>query len=129
MTGPAIPTYGARQAQPLDTFQQLERILQGIDLNGMIAGQAALAMTPDQQQACAIAARFFGTADGLALLEFLADHTVRKPLALPPVGTEPMQAYLHVQRREGQNDMLFFILRLIAMGREQSPEPREGSQL
>jgi hypothetical protein len=40
-----------------------------------------------------------------------------------------VQAYCQVQRRAGQDDLFFFLLALIAKGREEQPPHREGAQL
>lgn len=130
MTSPAVPAYGERQALPLDAFRtQLDQMLAGIDISGAQALQQPDQMTPDQLQAALIAADLFSKGKGKILLEFLADNSVRRPQALPPIGTDPVQAYLQVQRRAGQDDMFFFLLKLIAMGREEQPPAREGAGL
>jgi hypothetical protein len=129
VTSPAIPAYGERQALPVDAFRkQLDQMLAGVNLDGALALQQP-GLQPDQLQAALIAARFFNTRDGKILLEFIADNSVRRPQALPPLGTDPVQAYLQVQRRAGQDDMFFFILKLIATGREEQPPAREGAGL
>lgn len=129
MSNVAVPAYGERQALPLDAFrQQLDQMLAGVNLDGALALQQP-DLTQDQLQAAKICARLFNTREGKILLEFIADNSVRRPQALPPIGTDPVQAYLQVQRRAGQDDMFFFLLKLIATGREEQPPAREGAGL
>lgn len=80
-----------------------------------------------EAQARAVAgayARLFATDDGKLVLEHLLDVTLRRATWTAALGLTPDQAYGHGVLREGQNSLAFFILSLIARGREEAPPPR-----
>ena len=87
---PAIPQYGPaafgeREALPIEGFERrLEQLLGGLPNDGPAAidVKGLDLRTAGQLQAATIAARIFADADGRALLEFLADASVRRPMAL-----------------------------------------------
>lgn len=128
MTSPAIPPFDAKRAQPLaNMVADLNAKLAAIDLDDL-----ALKPPPpsvDDEQAAKIALRLLAGHEGNILLEWLADKTVRRPSVLPPIGTDAMQQLLHMQRREGQNDVLYLLMALIERGREGTVTTREGSAL
>ena len=130
MTGPAIPDWTERRALPLDAMRaRLDQMLGHIDLDALLSGQSPQAPDPLQRAAAHQAAQLFAGPEGQDLLEYLADATVRRPTVLPPLSCDPERAYAQMQRRAGQDDVFWFLLRLIAMGREQEPINREGAQL
>lgn len=127
MTGPAVPDYG-RTAYPLDAFRkQLDEILAGVSIE-QGAHLAAPKPRPEDEQAAKIAAQLFGSKPGRVLLEYIADKTVRRPQAMPP-DVKPEIGWAHAQRRSGQDDVFFFLLKLIALGKEEATPNREGSDL
>lgn len=128
MTGPAIPpSYAAREAQPLDAMmeqalgvgwdffdQQDPKDKRGTPAERVVerAGDAALA-----------AAAVMATPEGRRLVEYLADITVRRPnfvLGMP----DPL---VYAAFREGQNGLFFALLKLIAVGRQEQTNVREGT--
>jgi hypothetical protein len=124
---PAIPPgYGARQAQPIESFfSQLDDRMQAIDLNNL--RREAPQPTPADLDAMRAANAIFATPEGAVLLEWLADQTVRQPKVLPPIGTDPAQGWALAQRHEGQHDTFFLLVKLIAAAREEPAPLREGS--
>jgi hypothetical protein len=127
MSGPAIPpSYGARQAQPLDTM--LEQAAGGWSFFDPQdakekRGTWHEAIEERAAQAALDAAAVMETKAGRALVEYLADISVRRPtfvLGMP----DPLT---YAAFREGQNGLFFALLRLIATGRQESAAVREGT--
>ncbi|MCW2317471.1 hypothetical protein M2322_003030 [Rhodoblastus acidophilus] len=126
MSGPAIPPrYGARQAMPLQGFlDQTE----GVDLDailGKLEGTPAVSneLALERERVAKLAAAWAATPEGAAILEFLADVSVRRPVFLPGLGAE---AVAYVAHREGQNNLFWQLVQLIAIGRDETPPAREG---
>ncbi len=74
-------------------------------------------------QAALHAAAVMETEAGRALVEYLADISVRRPCFV--LGMPDPLAYAAF--REGQNGLFFALLRLIATGRRESAAVREGT--
>src|SRR5574337_237162 len=76
------------------------------------------------ERAAANLARLFGSDPGFRdALEFLLEGTLRRALLIAPLELDPMKGYAYGQFREGQNACMWWILKLIAMGRKDPPEP------
>lgn len=72
-------------------------------------------------------ARLYGAdASFREALDFLLDSTLRRATFTAQLGLDPMQAYGFGVFREGQNSLLFAILKLIARG--QKVEPPKGRE-
>ncbi len=56
-------------------------------------------------------------------LDFLLDSTLRRATFTAQLGLDPMQAYAFGVFREGQNSFASALLKLIALGRKDKPEP------
>lgn len=56
-------------------------------------------------------------------LDFLLDSTLRRATFTAALGIDPMQAYAFGVFREGQNSFAAALLKLIAIGRKDRPEP------
>ncbi|MFZ1963450.1 MAG: hypothetical protein WAU78_08270 [Roseiarcus sp.] len=56
-------------------------------------------------------------------LDFLLDSTLRRATFTAALGLDPMQAYAFGVFREGQNSFATALLKLIAIGRKERPEP------
>lgn len=126
MSGPAIPPrYGARQAMPLQGF--LEQT-EGVDLDailGRLEGTPAVTneLALERERVASLAAAWADTPSGQAILDYLADVSVRRPVFLPGLGPEALSYAAH---REGQNNLFWQLVQLIALGREEDPPAREG---
>jgi|GEM_PF-1057278 len=122
-------SFGPREAVPLDGLSaevgNVNEVLKG--LFPPMNDEANEHVLEELKRVGAAYARVFTTDDGRAVLEHLADNTVRRPTfqAMPGVPLEQM-AILGVQR-EGCNALFFFMMQMIATGRQQSPPQREGS--
>lgn len=127
---PAIPaSFGARQAQPLDGLSADARgVLEGLFGKPDPADIPALAQAAIDAQARirGIAARLFGSAEGEELLEFLCDHAMRRPFLIVQPNVSAEFATLYAAKREGQAEMIYFLLALIAEGRSEQAPSREG---
>lgn len=130
MSQPAIPpSYGAREAQPLD------RMLDFAGDNGWAFFQPqdpkekrGTWQEAEEERAAAAAraaAAVMATPEGRALLEFLADISVRRPMFFFEM--EPARAAAYAALREGQNGLFYTILALVAAGREEQPTVRKGT--
>lgn len=131
MTGPAVSParFGARNAQPLENLTTDARSI----LDGLFAKpdpkDLPMEARIEQERLArvkAIAARKFGDAEGLELLEALCDGTVRRPVTLGPYGKSVEEVALYAKQREGQNETIFMLLAWIAEGRSEQPPQREG---
>lgn len=72
------------------------------------------------------AARLATDTGFLELLEFLMDHSLRRATFTAQLGIDPMQAYAFGVFREGQNSMIYALLKLIANGRNAAtPQGRD----
>lgn len=77
-------------------------------------------------RAAALAAALATVPEFNELIEFLLDGTLRRVTFTSSLNLEPMAAYAFGQFREGQNALMYSILKLIAEGRKQAaPPPRE----
>lgn len=120
------PTFGPREAQPLDSMIPDARsiakgLFEEVDPKDLPAG-ARLAIEKQKATQEAAARLFTNNADFRLVLEALCDVTVRRPqlVIMPGVTTE--FAALYSAKREGQNELLYLLLAWIAEGRgEQSP--------
>ena len=83
----------------------------------------AAVLAARREQVAALAAAWADTPVGAAILEFLADISVRRPVFLPGLGQE---AVAYVAHREGQNNLFWQLVQLIAIGRSETPPAREG---
>lgn len=94
-------------------------------LNDPKKGAAASPAAAERaERAAASLARLFGSDPGFRdALEFLLDGTLRRALLIAPLELDPMKGYAYGQFREGQNACMWWILKLIAMGRKEPPEP------
>lgn len=76
------------------------------------------------QRVAAAAARLYaGDPAFRDLLDFLMDSTLRRQTFTAALGLDPMQAYAFGVFREGQNSFVMAMLKLIAIGRKEKPEP------
>lgn len=122
--------FGARDAQPLDSFsggakQLVEDLFGKINKGDMpVFAQAAVEQT---ERIRAIAARKFGDAEGEELLEALCDITLRRPTFITQSGMPPDQVLALGQFREGMGAMVFILLAWIAEGRGEQQPQREGT--
>ena len=123
--------FGPREAQPLSGLQAFAAAqgwdffgdkLNGPDVEARSASTAAL--EADAVELGKDAAALFETRQGRAVLEWLCDVTVRRPAWF--FGLPRDQADLYMAMREGQNGLLFTLLKLIASGREEKPPQRQG---
>lgn len=122
--------FGARDAQPLDSFMgSAKDVLEGLfgkaDPNDI--PPMARAAIEQSSRVRAIAARLFGTPDGEELLEALCDATVRRPAFLTQAGMPADQVLALGSFREGQAATVFLLLAWIAEGRSEQPPQREGN--
>lgn len=122
--------FGARDAQPLDSFMGSAKDI----LAGMFGETSAKDLPPlaraaieQTQRVREIAARLFGTPDGEELLEALCDATVRRPTFLTQAGMPADQVLALGSFREGQAATVFLLLAWIAEGRSEQPPQREGN--
>lgn len=131
MSKPAVnpARYGGRQAQPIDLLiRQAGGVTKGLfDQRPENMDAASQAVVEEASRIKAIAARKFLDPDGIALLEFLCDGTVRRPVALSVPGMSRDQAFDHALTREGHNQAIYWLLGLIAEGRNEQKPQREGS--
>lgn len=117
MSAAAIPD---REAVPLDRImQQVDDRLSRFDLDNLTVKPPPPSL--EDELVAKAAARLFSSKEGRAVLEFLADKTVRALRMPMPLGVDAMQAYAHGQRREGQCDTFYLLLSLIAQGHEAPP--------
>lgn len=131
MSGPLAPPADARAAMPADAFM---RGLGGLDIEAMLGRaqapalrEARAALDADLARQTAVAraaARLFSTPDGVDVLEWLLDGTLRAPLALRGVSRD--QAFDDALRRDGANGVAWATLRLIAQGRDLPPPAEKG---
>lgn len=128
MSGPAVPpSYGSREAQPID--QMLDQFgAPGWGFFDDLMKRTREARDGPQidaqtQEAARSAARLFDTDDGRRVLEFLADQSVRRPVFSYGMPDPALYAAL----REGQNGLFYVLLKLIAVGRDETPPVREGA--
>lgn len=128
MSGPVVPaSYDDRKAVNLDDLLD-KSSAPGWDFFEKLLGKdqdrfGSPPLDARSQDAAAAAARIFATDDGAALLEFLADVSVRRPVFI--LGMPDPVAYGAM--REGQNALFFTLLKLIATGRGEQPPVREGA--
>lgn len=126
------PEYSARTAMPIEGaggfVNQADQLLK--DLFGGDPEQLRAALKAQQdvnqgiKEACA---RVAATPDGQAMLEWLCDATLRRPTFLALVDLDPMRCFAHGVFREGQNAVVFLLLKAIAEGRQEPPPQREGA--
>jgi hypothetical protein len=123
---PAIPaSYNARKAQPLDLMMKQAGISEGWDwFDPQLSSEELKAFLDESQRVAPIFARVFESDDGRKVLEHLCDITVRRPLWV--FGMPDGEKYAAL--REGQNGLIWTILKLLAMGRMELPPYREGAQ-
>lgn len=123
-------SFGPREAQPIDNMiSQLMASgweffgdkLSGPDVDTSRAWSRQL--EADAIQRASDAAAIFGTVEGRRVLEWLCDVTVRRPMWIMNV-SEPLT---YAAMREGQNAIVYILLRLIAEGRKEQPPQRQGS--
>lgn len=123
-------SFGPREAQPIDSMiSQLMSSgwdffgdkLTGPDVDSSRAWSRQL--EADAVQRASDAAAIFGTIEGRRVLEWLCDVTVRRPMWIMNV-SDPL---LYAAMREGQNAIVYILLRLIAEGRKEQPPERQGS--
>ncbi len=123
-------SFGPREAQPIDNMLS-QLAANGWDffgdkLNGpdVTAARAwSQQLENDAIQRASDAAAIFGTVEGWRVLEWLCDITVRRPIWIMNV-SEPLS---YAAMREGQNAIVYTLLRLIAEGRKEQPPQRQGS--
>lgn len=122
---PAVPPgYGARQAQPVESFfQQLDSRLASISAFGDQPPPQPEA-TPEDIEVLRAVGTLLDLPEFSILLEYVADKTVRQPKALA-ASMDPMKGWALAQRQEGQNDTFFLLVALIAAAREE-PAPNRG---
>jgi hypothetical protein len=122
---PAVPPrYGAREAQPLDSFTaQLDERLRSFTVFG---DQPPPKVEQTQEDVDAVSAMsvLLDLPEFATLLEYVADKTVRQPKVLS-ASADPMKGWALAQRQEGQNDTFFLLVALIAAVREE-PAPSRG---
>lgn len=122
--------FGARDAQPLDSFMgSAKDVIEGLfgrsDPNDI--PPMARAAIEQSQRVREIAARLFATPDGEELLEALCDATVRRPTFLTQAGMPADQVLAMGSFREGMAATVFLLLAWIAEGRSEQPPQREGN--
>jgi len=128
VTQPAIPpSYGPRQAQPLDLILEQHGAADWAWFDGPDPkdkrGSWEERLEERAAGAAAAAAAVMATPEGRELVEYLADITVRRPLFVLGM-PDPL---LYAATREGQNGLFFTLLKLIAMGRQEQSHVREGT--
>jgi hypothetical protein len=126
MSGPAIPPrYGARQAMPIKGFLDATEAVSLDAITDQLEGTPAVAneLALERASVAAMAAAWADTPEGAAILEYLADISVRRPVFLPGLGPEAVSYAAH---REGQNNLFWQLVQLIAIGRKEPPPQREG---
>lgn len=90
--------------------------------NDPAKGEAARRAASEKgARAAAIAAALWNIPEFRELLEFLLDASLRRATFTAQMGLDPMQAYSFGVFREGQNAMIYAILKLIAQGRKIEP--------
>ena len=121
--------FGARDAQPLDTFKGDARdILKGLEKTKFGEMPAlAKAQVEQTERIYAIAARKFGDKEGEELLEALCDATLRRPIFLTQMGLPSEQVLALGQFREGMGATVFLLLAWIAQARNEQQPQREGT--
>lgn len=128
---PSVPeaSFGEREAMPLDSYLaevgNVDDVLKGLFPAPNNDDFEELAEKQKRTAACY--ARLFASDDGRAVLEDLADNSVRRPTFFAQLGLDAMQMAMLGCQREGSNALFFFIMRMIALGRQQMPPQREGS--
>ncbi len=123
-------TFGPREAQPIDNMLA-QMAANGWDFFGdKLAGPDVTAerawsqqLESEAVQRASDAAAIFGTVEGKRVLEWLCDVTVRRPIWIMNV-SDPLP---YAAMREGQNAIVYILLRLIAEGRKEQPPQRQGS--
>jgi hypothetical protein len=121
------PLYGRRQAQPIDDMLiRADKLLGDMDME-LKPPSPRSAMTEEDRRVAQAAAMIAATNEGMLVLEYLADMTVRRPVFVAHTNLEPMRAYALGCQREGQNQIFFTLLAMIQRGREETPESREGA--
>jgi trimethylamine:corrinoid methyltransferase-like protein len=122
----ANPRYGRREAQPVDDIMsRVDKVLGEMGLE-LTPPSARSAMTEYDKRVAQAAAKI-ATPEGLVLLEYLADISVRRPVYMAHMNLDPMRAYAIGCQREGQNQLFFTLLAMIQRGREENLEMREGT--
>lgn len=120
--GPAI--FGARRAMPVEDIldrassPSLDEMLRRVGGIGPLEQE----VVRDREQVAALAATLLEP--GMRpLIEWLCDITLRKPIFMPNLGPEGVA---YCAWREGQNQIVYQLLRAAAEGRSQTIEPRDG---
>lgn len=124
------PSFGPREAQPLDLLTR-HAVAQGWDffadkLTGPdvdAARASTVELEADAIHLAADAHLIFSTIEGKRVLEWLCDITVRRPTWF--FGVPDPQLYCAM--REGQNGVLFSLLKLLASAERAPPPHREGT--
>ena len=128
MSQPAIPpSYGARQAQPLDDMIGGAKGWGFFDDPDPKAERGTWQESEKEavEAAARAAAAVMATRQGKILVEFLADITVRRPMFFVQMPAGEREAYAAL--REGQNGLFYTLLALVAQGRQEQQTVRKGT--
>lgn len=122
--------FGPRQAQPVDSFlgdakSVLEGLFAKVDPKDL-PPEARMAVET-RERIATIAARKFGDAEGEELLEAICDEALRRPFTLPAHSATGKQRLAYADQREGQAQLAYWILALIAAGRSEQQPQRNGA--
>lgn len=117
--------FGPRQAQPIESAiaWAASQGWDGLNLNGGQRDPRAELIEAEAKDLARATARLFDSEEGRRVLEFIADQTIRRPVTV--MGMPDGLNYACF--REGQNAVLFMLMKMIALGREETPPQREGS--
>lgn len=90
----------------------------------------ATSVSPEQiaraEKLAHVWATFYGSEDGRLAIEHLIEITLGRPTFIAQLGLPMDAAYGHGCQREGQNAIVFTVLKMIAEGRkERAPERTE----
>lgn len=117
------PHFGPREALSLDQLMERAGLTGWPSLDKLLDPRAEMPPDALEKGARAIApilAAFAATAEGREILEWLADITVRRPHYVHGMTME--QAAMYAAGREGQDGVLFTVLKTIATGEAMAAE-------
>lgn len=125
-------SFGAREAQPIDAMMDKlmaqgwdffgDKLTETLDTSSRRAWSSEF--EAEAKRRAGDAAALFATREGREILEWLCDITVRRPIWVMNLGSE---ALTYAAMREGQNAIIYTLMKLIAEGRKEQPPEREGT--
>lgn len=119
---PPRAAFGDAFAMPLDRFFDA---LAGGGVSTMLNEQD-IEIARAKEQVAALAAKLVTDPEWRPLVEWLLDISLRRPtVTMHLAGNRDMRDF-HSNFREGQNSIVFLLLREAAVGRKERPPTREG---